>query len=691
MPGMTTDLGTGNAVLIAAFRDALLHQGFLIVLVFAVLGLALVSIREVRRPLPPRVTGGTGTGGTGTGGTGTGGPAQAAAAAPRPRAGLGLRLRIAARKLAGGTPGEPEPRWRAVLRIGFGLLWIIDGLLQAQPAMVGLPTKVITPESAGSPAWVRSVVDWGTASWTFHPVQAAAAAVWIQLGIGVWMLAARRGRWSQAAALAGAAWGLVVWVFGESFGNVFAPAQSFLTGAPGAALLYVVAGVLIALPARTWASARLGRWLLAGSGVFLVGMAVLQAWPGRGFWSGDGPLTAMIGEMSETSQPPPLASLVESFGRVVAAHGFAVNLIVVIVLAAAGLGLLSARPRLVRPAMLAAVALCAVDWVLVQDTGVFGGLGTDPNSMIPVALLIIAACLAWTASSAAPVPAVPPLPAGPRPPADAPVPGSTPTPAPTGTIFPGYEGAPAGAAAGNPGRGAEQGKPRRRTWRHRLALALLAVDGRSVAAAGALGITLLGAFPLAAAAADRSADPLIARALNGPVTQENFPAKPFELTTADGRTVSLASLRGKTVLLTFLDPVCTTDCPLIAQQFRTANELLGSRSKQVELVAIAANPAYYSPGALRAFDRQEGMDQVPNWTFLTGSLPQLRKAWHDYFFSASLVPAGGMVLHSDVAYVIDPHGQLRYELNLDPGPANSATQASFASELATAAEAAMKS
>jgi len=661
---MSTNLGNGNAVLIAAFRDALLHQGFLIVLVFAVLGLALVSIREIRRPLPPRVTGGTGTSGTGTSGTG-----QAAAAAPRPRAGLGLRLRIAARKLS-STPGEPEPRWRAVLRIGFGLLWVIDGLLQAQPAMVGLATQVIKPESSESPSWVRSIVDWGAASWTFHPVQAAAAAVWIQLGIGVWMLAVRRGRWSQAAALAGVAWGLVVWVFGEAFGGVFAPGLSFLTGAPGAALLYVVAGALIALPGRTWASARLGRWLLAGSGVFLIGMAVLQAWPGRGFWSGDGPLTGMIGEMSETPQPRPLASLVESFGRVAAAHGFAVNLIAVIVLAAAGLGLLSARPRLVRAALLTVVALCAVDWVLVQDTGLFGGLGTDPNSMIPVALLIIAACLAWTANSAVSVPEVSPTSAG--------------------TVPADYGSVPAGAAAGGTAGGVAQGKPRRRSWRRRLALAVLAVDGRSVAAAGALGITLLGVFPLAAAAADRSADPLIARALNGPVTQENFPAKPFELTTADGRAVSLASLRGKTVLLTFLDPVCTSDCPLIAQQFRTANELLGSRSKQVELVAIAANPAYYSPGALRAFDRQEGMDQVPNWSFLTGSLPQLRKAWHDYFFSASLVPAGGMVLHSDVAYVIDPHGNVRYELNLDPGPANSATQSSFASELAAAAEAAMK-
>ena len=82
MPGMGTELGNGNAVLIAAFRDALLHQGFLIVLVFGVLGLLLVSIREIRRPLPPRVAGGTGTASTGTASTGT---ASTGTARARPR------------------------------------------------------------------------------------------------------------------------------------------------------------------------------------------------------------------------------------------------------------------------------------------------------------------------------------------------------------------------------------------------------------------------------------------------------------------------------------------------------------------------------------------------------------------------------------------------------------------------------
>ena len=37
---------------------------------------------------------------------------------------------------------------------------------------------------------------------------------------------------------------------------------------------------------------------------------------------------------------------------------------------------------------------CLADWVLVQDLGFLGGLGTDPNSMIPLILLFSAGYLA---------------------------------------------------------------------------------------------------------------------------------------------------------------------------------------------------------------------------------------------------------------------------------------------------------
>ena len=58
--------------------------------------------------------------------------------------------------------------------------------------------------------------------------------------------------------------------------------------------------------------------------------------------------------------------------------------------------------------------------------------------------------------------------------------------------------------------------------------------------------------------------------------------------------MSLASLRGKVVLLTFLDPVCTTDCPLIAQEMRSADAMLGAKAGGTELVAVVANPTYTS-------------------------------------------------------------------------------------------------
>ncbi len=113
-------------------------------------------------------------------------------------------------------------------------------------------------------------------------------------------------------------WGLVVWVFGESFGGVFAPGLTWLFGAPGAVLIYCVAGVLITLPERVWHDPRLGQAILSGLGLFLVAMAVLQAWPGRGFWQGTshgqpGTLAGMTGSMAQTPQPGFLSALIKAF------------------------------------------------------------------------------------------------------------------------------------------------------------------------------------------------------------------------------------------------------------------------------------------------------------------------------------------------------------------------------------------
>ena len=48
MPGMQSGLDLRNPLLVATFRSALLHQGLIVLLVFGVLALGWISVREWR-------------------------------------------------------------------------------------------------------------------------------------------------------------------------------------------------------------------------------------------------------------------------------------------------------------------------------------------------------------------------------------------------------------------------------------------------------------------------------------------------------------------------------------------------------------------------------------------------------------------------------------------------------------------
>ena len=224
-----------------------------------------------------------------------------------------------------------------------------------------------------------------------------------------------------------------------------------------------------------------------------------------------------------------------------------------------------------------------------------------------------------------------------------------------------------------------------RGWRERLrplapraaGTAIGSASARSAAAVAALGIILVGAAPMAAAAANRTADPILALAIAGNSAPMDFPAPGFQLTDQNGQPVSLADLHGKVVLMTFLDPVCTTDCPIIGAEMKETGVLLGPADKDVELVAVVANPTYRSAAFTQAFDREEGLNTVPNWLYLTGSLSQLSRVWQQYGIAVQNLPAGAMSAHNDLAVVIDRTGHIRDEVGADPGPGTASTQSSF--------------
>ncbi len=612
MPGMNTGLSATNPVVVAAFHRLLLRQGLVILLVLAALWVVWNFLRSRR---------------------------LRASSAAGETSGAVRRTGAAGANLAGS-----EPAARRALRVSFGLIWIFDGILQGQASMpLGMAPNVIGPAASSSPGWVQHLDNAMATIWSYHPISAPAAAVWVQVGIGLWLLVAPRGNWSRLAGVASVGWGLVVWVFGEAFGQVFAPGQSFLFGLPGAVLFYCVAGALVALPEEVWRSARTGRRILGAMGVFLVGMAVLQAWPGRGFWHGGttGQLASMVSGMAQTPQPHLTDSAVSAFAGFDAAHGWGVNLFAVAAMAALGAvmvyaGFFSVRPRLLRACLGAAALLFLADWVLVQDFGFLGGVGTDPNSMIPILIVVFAGYVAVTRPAAQPAANVVAIT----------------TPEAT-----------------------------------RSALSMLALDPtfalRVAASVAAVAVVLVGSVPAALAATDPNADPILAQAINGTPQTVDAHAPNFTLIDQNGNPVTPADLSDKTVAVTFLDDVCTSTCPLIAQYFRQADKLLGPTATKVELVAINANPVFVAPDYLQAFDRQENMASLANWKFLTGSsLPGLEAAWRAFGNATELSPGGAMVGHSEFTAVIGPGWTVRYVLNSDPGPGTEATQSSFAVVLA---------
>jgi cytochrome oxidase Cu insertion factor (SCO1/SenC/PrrC family) len=182
---------------------------------------------------------------------------------------------------------------------------------------------------------------------------------------------------------------------------------------------------------------------------------------------------------------------------------------------------------------------------------------------------------------------------------------------------------------------------------------------------------------------NHTADPILARAISGEAVTLDRAAPDFQLVSQSGQPVSLTSLRGKTVLLTFLDPLCTTDCP-VTQELRGASNLLGDSAQNVELVAIAANPSHFGMTVIRSLDQREGLADVPNWLFLTGTLTQLEQAWGGYGIRVAHM-APGSSLMSDLVFFIDKNGWIREEIRDNPGPGTVSTRSSFAVLLRDAA------
>lgn len=511
--------------------------------------------------------------------------------------------------------GVAEPRARTYLRWGFGAIWLIDGFLQFQVSMpLGLANNVVAPLTTNTPSWLHALMEHGILLWNSHPIDLAVGVAWLQVGIGLALLVSN-GITGRIAGLVSALWAALIWLVGNGAGGIFVTGASFLFGWPGATFFYAMAGAWLFVKPDTF-----HRWFASVTlrvlAVIVALGAVLQLLPSTEFWHGgnSNALTAMTTYMTKIAQPHWLAWMSRGIGTVAGTMGGGFNIIVILWLAACATGLWFAAQRRWRWPVWTLVGGCLFFWLTAQDTSLFGGLATDFNSLLPLAVL------AWCASPAL----------------------------------------------------------RNATARERrLPRELTASTGAVVATFAAAMV--LYSTALMAIAPFASAETTLYQVRNGPAYPTTTSAPKFSLIDQFGATYTLGEHPGYVTLLTFLDPRCWTDCPLLAQQLRIVRSQLPANTK-LDLVAVAADPYHEQLSDLRHFIAIHDLTHVTNFYFVTGKFSSVQKVWASYHITVAMTKSDVMSVHADFMYIINAHRQEKWIIPDDP-IASSSGQASTVTEL----------
>lgn len=135
------------------------------------------------------------------------------------------------------------------------------------------------------------------------------------------------------------------------------------------------------------------------------------------------------------------------------------------------------------------------------------------------------------------------------------------------------------------------------------------------------------------------------------------PAPSFALHDQHGTLVSLHSLRGRPVLLTFLDSRCRQECPVAGRELGSILRRLPA-SQRPAVVVVSVDPRGDTPVAIRhalAVWHLDGPWPVHWLNALTRAA--LARVWQEY--GVAVEPSTNDIVHSLALYLIDRNGDER--------------------------------
>jgi protein SCO1/2 len=164
----------------------------------------------------------------------------------------------------------------------------------------------------------------------------------------------------------------------------------------------------------------------------------------------------------------------------------------------------------------------------------------------------------------------------------------------------------------------------------------------------------LAAYLLATGEVSASGGPPRPGALGAPIRQ-GTPAPTFALVDHRGARVTLESLRGRPVVLTFAYASCHESCPLLIARLRTLERRVGEAD--VAFVAVTLDPRRDTPEALAAHAAR--WELGPRWHLLTGPVADVERLVAAHGVQWTPLP-DGEIAHENVVTLIDRAGRVAF-------------------------------
>jgi protein SCO1/2 len=135
-----------------------------------------------------------------------------------------------------------------------------------------------------------------------------------------------------------------------------------------------------------------------------------------------------------------------------------------------------------------------------------------------------------------------------------------------------------------------------------------------------------------------------------------------KLVDQNGDTITLASLKGKPMVVDFIYTSCPGPCLMETAKLANVAAKLGSDlGSKVTIVSLSVDPEHDGPKQLLNYSRQQGADEK-GWYFLTGGPADVDRALAGFKLSRQVEPDGS-VGHMIDMMLIGADGRIVHEYN----------------------------